>query len=360
MCGGTSGPAACRRAQGGLSPRVRGNRDVMLESRHRIRSIPACAGEPAGLCPTMSTTLVYPRVCGEPCTIAGRPLPPLGLSPRVRGNQSQRDHGAGRRGSIPACAGEPRASCRSRRKRPVYPRVCGGTARLLRAHRPRAGLSPRVRGTAFIFGIGLAPAGLSPRVRGNHLYPSILHGGQGSIPACAGEPIPGGYHYGARQVYPRVCGGTPRTMPNSEPIQGLSPRVRGNHDETAGAGRGDRSIPACAGNRLGPGGRACRKKVYPRVCGGTSEGKRHIDIPSGLSPRVRGNHARPVEDAAVWGSIPACAGEPSWAARPGRGHQVYPRVCGGTGHGMHTAQVGRGLSPRVAGEPTIRLYALCK
>ena len=37
---------------------------------------------------------------------------------------------------------------------------------------------------------------------------------------------------------------------------------------------------------------------YPRVCGGTV---------SDLSPRVRGNPK-------LWGSIPACAGEPTWTS----------------------------------------------
>ena len=50
--------------------------------------------------------------------------------------------------------------------------------------------------------------GLSPRVRGNRLEHGLKQVGQGSIPACAGEP-PAQPNCGAAcGVYPRVCGGT--------------------------------------------------------------------------------------------------------------------------------------------------------
>ena len=73
----------------------------------------------------------------------------------------------------------------------------------------------------------------------------------------------------------------------------------------------------------------------------------------GLSPRVRGNLHRLGRTAAGHGSIPACAGEPGYAAwlshpkgsipacageplfvqGPWQSGRVYPRVCGGTrGH----------------------------
>ena len=50
----------------------------------------------------------------------------------------------------------------------------------------------------------------------------------GSIPACAGEPLPWLPRSSPRWVYPRVCGGT---ICGAEPMtvtSGLSPRVRGN------------------------------------------------------------------------------------------------------------------------------------
>ena len=48
--------------------------------------------------------------------------------------------------SIPACAGEPEASARLRHFRTVYPRVRGGTRCRLVEYIKEKGLSPRARG----------------------------------------------------------------------------------------------------------------------------------------------------------------------------------------------------------------------
>ena len=210
-------------------------------------------------------------------------------------------------GSIPACAGQPRAS------RPyfpspcdalVYPRVCGAAAH-----------------TGYTVGQNV-DRGLSPRVRG-----SLLPGqGQGrgcerSIPACAGQP----HTIASRRlvrpcgVYPRVCGaavlpwllmaqlaagsipacaGQP---PRASVIQalagkvGLSPRVRGSHTS---ASRMPKALVT----------------VYPRVCGAassTQEIELHVRSPR-VYPRVCGaatvtGHC---QTTCIHRSIPACAGQP--------------------------------------------------
>ena len=192
----------------------------------------------------------------------------------------------------------------------VYPRVCGGTPR-----RPA---------------IGLVGSGLSPRVRGN---PSPLRSDKGlsrSIPACAGEPGATGAKGDAKQVYPRVCGephgtgndlrkravyprvcgGTPTWCYCDRRRRGLSPRVRGNRLQGLPVHRPVRSIPACAGEPQALHLIEHLRKVYPRVCGGTS-GRGFVHQGRyGLSPRVRGNLGVPTCRAAQPGSIPACAGEP--------------------------------------------------
>ena len=53
-------------------------------------------------------------------------------------------------------------------------------------------------------------------------------------------------------------------------------------------------------------------------------------MPGGLSPRVRGNPRNGRQIAPLWGSIPACAGEPCDMIDKDRPYRVYPRVCGGT------------------------------
>ena len=111
-----------------------------------------------------------------------------GLSPRMRGNLHNRNAVGPAVGSIPAYAGEPKGVGRLAGQLKVYPRVCGGTDSAMSAMPQRKGLSPRMRG--------------------NLLWHSNLWRAGGSIPAYAGEPPAWSWMALAREVYPRVCGGT--------------------------------------------------------------------------------------------------------------------------------------------------------
>ena len=272
--------------------------------------------------------------------------------------------------SIPACAGEPNAPETRRLGTGVYPRVCGGTLPLEQLLDPLVGLSPRVRGN--------------------------LHRAQrppdnpGSIPACAGEPVPGAIREAVLWVYPRVCGGTASSRKANWSVRGLSPRVRGNprskvycpyrvgsipacageprwHPPSPARGgvyprvcggtieiirlgfENQGSIPACAGEPVNRGQVFCHRGVYPRVCGGTGFGGHSLLALLGLSPRVRGNRLRRPLAPCSPGSIPACAGEPiadgDWVII----YEVYPRVCGGTTGRKKENGKEEGLSPRVRG-----------
>ena len=112
------------------------------------------------------------------------------------------------------------------------------------------------------------------------------------------------------KVYPRVYGGTAKLI-----IRRLL---------------GDGSIPACTGEPDCHEPYCSSEPVYPRVYGGTQRGNEVNCQSRGLSPRVRGNHRLEVADRANRRSIPACTGEPrplgaTWACP-----RVYPRVYGGT------------------------------
>ena len=194
----------------GLSPRVRGNLPSVVAGGDVLGSIPACAGEPRAGSRAGSRTWVYPRVCGGTVLRRERRTRRAGLSPRVRGNQLDHHHEGDSDRSIPACAGEPRFGLRLYGNRGVYPRVCGGTAFIAR-------------------GAKLAK-GLSPRVRGNPVRGFIERFEDGSIPACAGEPQRRIRLEDPSRVYPRVCGGTIQVGGKQSPGRGLSPRVRGNRD----------------------------------------------------------------------------------------------------------------------------------
>ena len=128
VCGGTGCRVSTLPGVIGLSPRVRGNLRVVPAGPADLGSIPACAGEPLKTHIFSSYVGVYPRVCGGTLTCPILPgarmgLSPrvrgtstaaasrsttCGLSPRVRGNPWQRLIWTAQRGSIPACAGEPR------------------------------------------------------------------------------------------------------------------------------------------------------------------------------------------------------------------------------------------------------------
>ena len=106
---------------------VRGNHDRQLLPLHRVGSIPACAGEPLRGPTGPRPGEVYPRVCGGTDRVVVTVGASSGLSPRVRGNRPRRAQDKTELGSIPACAGEPRKYVASDTSDRVYPRVCGGT-----------------------------------------------------------------------------------------------------------------------------------------------------------------------------------------------------------------------------------------
>ncbi len=211
----------------------------------------------------------------------------------------------------------------------VYPRGCGGTYLKSMLTRQYAGLSPRVRGN---------PARAFGAMR-------LI----GSIPAGAGEPTSSHALSEVVMVYPRGCGGTYLKSMLTRQYAGLSPRVRGNPARAFGAMRLIGSIPAGAGEPTSSHALSEVVMVYPRGCGGTYLKSMLTRQYAGLSPRVRGNLLKVDVDQAVWGSIPAGAGEPSsslWSNAPDR---VYPRGCGGTFLIFFSMLLNGGLSPRVRG-----------
>ena len=211
----------------GLSPRVRGNLTDDFPLVMNVRSIPACTGEPMQSVSTSAAAWVYPRVYGGTELDARKRLLGNGLSPRVRGNRPGLGRPLPRRGSIPACTGEPPA-CRPRpRFCTVYPRVYGGTSD------PAASCN--------------SCKGLSPRVRGNRSAANHRSAPSRSIPACTGEPHARRPHRIHPQVYPRVYGGTSSVLCLLTQMSGLSPRVRGNPAHGRRARSRPRSIPACTG-----------------------------------------------------------------------------------------------------------------
>ena len=146
MGGGNRRSKSVRVHSGGLSPRGRGKRGKAGYGKAAWRSIPAWAGETL-LDPVIDGGGgVYPRVGGgnaEPRASAGICG---GLSPRGRGKRSLIIVAALDYGSIPAWAGETDMDEWRRQKDAVYPRVGGGNSIRLLWRQAAHGLSPRGRG----------------------------------------------------------------------------------------------------------------------------------------------------------------------------------------------------------------------
>ena len=128
VCGGTSVMPTGKNRTTGLSPRVRGNRMALRCRTPGAGSIPACAGEPIWHVVAVAVIEVYPRVCGGTRTVWHSSTMTIGLSPRVRGNLIISGPTWAALRSIPACAGEPAPVGWRWPVFQVYPRVCGGTA----------------------------------------------------------------------------------------------------------------------------------------------------------------------------------------------------------------------------------------
>ena len=156
-----------------------------------------------------------------------------------------------------------------------------------------------------------ATIGLSPRLRGNQHSGRRRSSPRRSIPAPAGEPRGTSRRCLPFWVYPRACGGTASAMPGPGHHNGLSPRLRGNRCSGPNATITIGSIPAPAGEPLHSSIRSSPGTVYPRACGGTYCGELRVMEIDGLSPRLRGNHFGQGHGRGRSGSIPAPAGEPA-------------------------------------------------
>ena len=194
----------------GLSPRIRGNLREAVDLWTRPGSIPAHTGKPPGRCSRRWRARVYPRAYGETARYKTELERDWGLSPRIRGNrQLDEAHGVVP-GSIPAHTGKPWIAARDARAERVYPRAYGETQIWVRPDPDDTGLSPRIRGnprwrrgpgrgrgsipahtgkptseqtgacevrvypraygeTRFGTAIRISRSGLSPRIRGNRL-----------------------------------------------------------------------------------------------------------------------------------------------------------------------------------------------
>ena len=154
--GETAAYRAASHPWSGLSPRGRGNHGLAVSVLDDQRSIPAWAGKPPTSASASSRRQVYPRVGGETVPIAMSRDQGCGLSPRGRGNPELLRARDNAKRSIPAWAGKPCGCSRGRSSPTVYPRVGGETSAGKRHFLLTGGLSPRGRGNPPVVALGRA------------------------------------------------------------------------------------------------------------------------------------------------------------------------------------------------------------
>jgi len=124
--GGNIGRDAHSVCARGLSPHIRGKRQVLVEPCLSLRSIPAYTGETVDVIDQPGDCGVYPRIYGGNRTVRRLLDRGEGLSPHIRGKLALGRYRFLFPGSIPAYTGEtpcsPPASCPAG----VYPRIYGG------------------------------------------------------------------------------------------------------------------------------------------------------------------------------------------------------------------------------------------
>ena len=109
-CGGTCVGQRIAWTQSGLSPRLRGNRNLAAASvKGGVSGLsPRLRGNPARTTPKwLDRCAVYPRACGGTWKPSTLPYSERGLSPRLRGNRLTQYFAPPKERSIPAPAGEP-------------------------------------------------------------------------------------------------------------------------------------------------------------------------------------------------------------------------------------------------------------
>ena len=165
----------------------------------------------------------------------------------MRGARLQRLGDLAAAGIIPAYAGSTAYHTVAKPKMRDHPRVCG-------EHRAMSTGQGRIWGS-------------SPRMRGAPRRHRDRQGLRGIIPAYAGSTARPRRGRRRPEDHPRVCGEHITTQPDSMPVEGSSPRMRGARRATRRATRRGGIIPAYAGSTLDEGFDARASRDHPRVCG---------------------------------------------------------------------------------------------
>ena len=238
------------RPASGLSPRTRGTLRAACPSRRQRRFIPAFAGNTSPARATTASISVHPRVRGEHLLRPVRCRAPPGSSPRTRGTRSP--------------------VFRSGRGRSVHPRVRGEHVNSRVASTSASGSSPRTRGT---------PEPVQQHSMLVRFIPAYAGNTHGPYPNRESEP-----------VHPRVRGEHGSGWSEIDQNRGSSPRTRGTRCRRGLDRRGDRFIPAYAGNTKRKNASVQRMKRFIPAYAGNTPAVCAVRAADPVHPRVRGEH----------------------------------------------------------------------
>ena len=170
-----------------------------------------------------------------------------------------------------------------------------------------------------------------------------------SIPTCVGQPPATLRQRTQTWVYPHVCGAAYSRRDHLDIGTGLSPRVWGSLPSVIPFLVFHRSIPTCVGQPLYRAIKHRATRVYPHVCGAAAQLACGRKSRVGLSPRVWGSRESIGGQQGFTRSIPTCVGQPVRVLVPATLLSVYPHVCGAALSPSEQWQQCGGLSPRVWG-----------
>ena len=125
VCGEKVFPDSPLHTYMGSPPRMRGKVMDATASSMRLRITPAYAGKSIAGHRIYLLERDHPRVCGEKAANLRAVWVSMGLPPRVRGKDNQRDVSIEQQRITPACAGKRPPTCRCSASPEDHPRMCG-------------------------------------------------------------------------------------------------------------------------------------------------------------------------------------------------------------------------------------------
>ena len=365
--------------QPGSSPHARGARLASKRRVHCLGIIPACAGSTCACLRRCGCSWDHPRMRGEHMVELGifEELP--GSSPHARGALYRHRPLRDEPGIIPACAGSTDRDRGRRAARRDHPRMRGEHEHKTKRTKERAGSSPHARGapsstSILTGGSGIIPACAGstswaltvsrlsrdhPRMRGEHSQlRASSSSSSGSSPHARGARPRCSARAGTKGIIPACAGSTPRHTARVTKAQD-HPRMRGEHWLFSDAVTHRQwIIPACAGSTMKSKLRPSKSRDHPRMRGEHIVGLRLFVHHVGSSPHARGAHRLELQNLAGLGIIPACAGSTANTGSSGTAAWDHPRMRGEHDRTGEAYPDHEGSSPHARGARAVRFHPL--